>query len=64
MSTDAKRTGNARYLGTMDDIKIRVPKGKREELKAYAETHGESMQGWIIRLLEQDSGIQIVSRKY
>lgn len=63
MSTDAKRTGNARYLGKMDDIKIRVPKGKREELKAYAETHGESMQGWIIRLLEQDSGIQIVSRQ-
>lgn len=43
----------------LDDIKFRVPKGKKEELKQYAEDHGESLQGWIIRLLEQDSGIRI-----
>ena len=59
MSTDAKRAGNARHLNKMDDIKIRVPKGKRAELKEYAEAQGESLQGWIIRLLEADSGIAI-----
>lgn len=59
MSTDAKRAGNARHLNNMDDIKIRVPKGKRDELKEYAEAQGESLQGWIIRLLEADSGIAI-----
>lgn len=59
MATKAHLEGNARYHGKMDDIKIRVPKGKREELKCHAEDHGESLQGWIIRLLEQDSGIVI-----
>ena len=59
MSTDAQRAGNARHLNKMDDIKIRVPKGKRAELKEYAENQGESLQGWIIRLLEADSGIVI-----
>ena len=36
MSTDAKREGNKRYLSGQDDIKIRVPKGRREELKEIA----------------------------
>ena len=59
MATKAQREGIARYLTKFDDIKIRVPKGIRDVLKRYAEDHGESLQGWIIRLLEQDSGIQI-----
>lgn len=59
MTTKAQREGVARYLTKFDDIKIRVPKGTREDLKRYAEEHGESLQGWIIRLLEQDSGIRI-----
>lgn len=57
MATHAHLECNARYHSKLDDIKIRVPKGKREELKRYASEHSESLQSWIIRLLEQDSGI-------
>ncbi len=40
---------------TYDDIKVRVPKGMSEQLKRYAEQHGESLNGLIIRLLEAET---------
>lgn len=38
----------------MEDIKIRVPKGKREEYKAFAEKEGKSLNRYIIDLIEKD----------
>ena len=35
-----------------DDIKIRVPKGQREVIKAYAESKGKSLNQLIIELLD------------
>lgn len=37
-----------------DDIKVRVPKGKREEYKAQAEAKGKSLNQYIIDLIEAD----------
>ena len=55
MSTEAKRKGNAKYLKEkVEDIKIRVPKGKREEYKAFAEKEGKSLNRYIIDLIEKD----------
>lgn len=59
MATKAQLEGNQRYLEKMDDVKIRIPKGMREQLKLYATDHGESLQGYIIRLIEEDSGIKL-----
>lgn len=39
---------------TYDDIKVRVPKGKREVYKAHAEAKGTSLNKLIIDLLEKD----------
>ncbi|MGN1107650.1 MAG: hypothetical protein ACI4RH_13470 [Huintestinicola sp.] len=36
-----------------DDIRIRVPKGKKEEYKAFAAKHGISLTGLICELLER-----------
>ena len=38
----------------LEQIAIRVRKGKREEYKEHAEKRGESLAGLIIRLLEED----------
>lgn len=38
----------------LDQIAIRVPKGKRDEYKAFAESRGESLAGMIVRLIEQE----------
>ena len=35
-----------------DEIKVRVPKGKREEYKDHAEAHGESLNAFIKRAIE------------
>lgn len=38
----------------LDQIAIRVPKGKREEYKAKAEAHGKSLARYICDLIEND----------
>ena len=51
--SDAKRRANDRYISTQDDIKVRVPKGTREEWKAIAAAQGKSLQRYIIDAVER-----------
>ena len=37
-----------------DDIRLRVPKGRKEEIQAFAEANGESLNGFINRLIEEE----------
>lgn len=37
-----------------DRINLTVPKGKRDEIKAHAEALGESVNGYIWRLIQED----------
>lgn len=37
-----------------DEIKVRVPKGKREEYKALAEQQGKSLNSLIVSLLDAE----------
>ena len=43
-----------------DDVRIRVPKGRREEIKTHATINGESLNGFVNRAIdetmERDSG--------
>lgn len=39
----------------LDQIAIRVPKGKRDEYKAKAEAHGKSLARYIMDLIENDT---------
>lgn len=34
-----------------DEIKVRVPKGMKEKIKAHAESRGESVNGFITRAI-------------
>lgn len=34
-----------------DDIRVRVPKGQKDEIQKFAEEHGESLNGFINRLI-------------
>ncbi len=55
--TKAHIDATARYNAkTYENINIRVLKGQREQIKAYAESHGESLNGYINRLIAQDMG--------
>ena len=35
-----------------DEIKLRVPKGDRDRIKAHADTSGESVNGFIVRAIK------------
>ncbi len=53
-TSKAQLKANAKYREKLDDIKVRVPKGKREVYKAHAERKGKSLNALIIELLEKD----------
>lgn len=44
-----------KYLGKMDEIKIRMPKesGLKEAIQAHAEARGESVQAFILRAIKE-----------
>lgn len=50
-STAVKARYNAK---TYDQIAIRVPKGKRDTYKAFAESRGKSLAGLITELIEKE----------
>lgn len=53
--SEAQKKATAKYMkNKLDDIKVRVPKGKREVYKAHAERKGKSLNSLIIELLEKD----------
>lgn len=59
-TSDAQKRATMKYMKeNLEEVRFRVPKGKKNELKQFATDRGESLQSWIIRLLEQDSGISI-----
>ena len=37
-----------------DRINLAVPKGKKDEIKAHAESLGESVNGYLWRLIQED----------
>ena len=51
--SDKKKESNRKYLHTLDDIKLRVPKGKRKELRKYASSAGMSLNAFILSAIEE-----------
>lgn len=55
MLTEAQKKANQKYCAkAYDQIKLLVPKGKREEIKAVATAKGLSLNAYIISLIEAD----------
>ena len=55
--TAYERNKNAikKYLAEKtDDIRVRVPKGKKDEYKLHAQSKGMSLNAYIISLIEAD----------
>ena len=49
----AQRRATDKYLEKFDDIRIRAPAGQKEELKAHAAAHDESLNAFIVRAISQ-----------
>ena len=53
--TEAQKRANQKYCAkAYDQIKLIVPKGEREKIKAIAASKGLSLNAYIIKLIEQD----------
>ena len=50
---EQRKESNKRYLATLDEIRIRIPKGKKEEYKQMAEKAGKSLNQFIIDCIEK-----------
>ena len=52
--TEARRKATNKYLReTVEEFKVRVPRGDKARIKAHAEGCGESLNGFVIRAIDE-----------
>ena len=52
--TEARKRANEKYLKeTVEDIRIRVPKGQKAIIKAHADRQQERMNQFVIRAINE-----------
>lgn len=49
----AQRKATDKYLEKFDEMRVRVPTGRKAEIKAHAEAQGESLNSFIIRAMDE-----------
>lgn len=50
----AQQKAVSKYMkNNYDEIKTRVPKGRKAEIKSHAESNGESLNGFINRAIDE-----------
>lgn len=45
--SEAQKKASAKYLDKLDEVRIRMPKGRKAEIKDYADAVGESLNAYI-----------------
>lgn len=53
ISEDRKRANDKYLKEKVEEFKVRVPKGKKDEIKAHAEAQGESTNAFINRAIDE-----------
>lgn len=52
--TEAQKKAASKYLHeTVEDVRIRVPKGQKDIIKKHAESMGESMNAFVLRAINE-----------
>lgn len=52
--TDAQRRAHRKYMQGMATIQLRLTEMHRDKIKARAEELGESMNSYVLRLVDED----------
>lgn len=51
--TEARKNGNRKWdTANLDRLSLALPKGKKAEIQAHAQAHGESVNAFISRAIE------------
>lgn len=53
VSKAQQRATNKYIAKAYDRVNLTLPKGRKDEVKAHAEQHGESLNGFIQRAIEE-----------
>ena len=51
--SQAQKKATENYLKKQEEIKIRVKKGRKDEIKAAAEKQGQSLNGYIVTAIDE-----------
>ena len=51
--SEARKRANQAYIDKQDELKIRVPKGRKAEIQAHAEAVGESLNAFVGRAINE-----------
>ena len=52
--TESRKKANEKYLKeSVEDIRIRVPKGDKAKVQEHAATMGESMNSFVVRAIDE-----------
>lgn len=51
--SEAAKKATQKYLDKLEEIKIRVVKGKKEQIRSHAESLGESLNGFVNRAIDE-----------
>ena len=67
-ASKAQQKAVSKYMKeNYDELKVRIPKGQKETIKAHAETQGESLNAFtyraIINQMERDNAAGTVSEE-
>lgn len=57
MSYEYNKRYAEKYLGKLEGLTVRVPKGRKTTVEALAAARGESVNGLINRLLRTEAGL-------
>ena len=53
--SQAQNKATQKYIkNNYDSVLIRMPKGKKDQIKAFAERKGESLNGYVNRVIDED----------
>ena len=56
--SEARHRANEKWNAkAYDEIKVRVPKGDKEKIQAFAQKKGETVNGFINRLIAEAMGV-------
>lgn len=50
---EQRKAANERYLSKFEQIQVRVEAGQKEDIKAFAENNGESVNAFILRAIRE-----------
>ena len=50
---EQRKEANKKYLSKLDTFVLRLPKGRKDEIRTHAEEHNESVNGFITRAIDE-----------